>query len=78
MSLCAVVRLGLVVIGPDSECAWRMRDAAVPVSPVAGSCAGDMVMVEASLGCSLALFLLWRAICNRLDVKWKGEGCGER
>lgn len=70
MSLCAVVRLGRVGMVPDSECAWRARDAVMPVSPVAGPCAGDMDAGEASLGCSLALFLRWRTLCDRLAVSW--------
>ena len=64
------MRLGRVGMVPDSEGAWRARDAALPVSPVAGSCAGDMDAGEASLGCSLALFLRWRALCERFVVNW--------
>jgi hypothetical protein len=52
------------------ECA---RDALVPVSPVAGSNAGDMDADVLGLGCSFALLQRWRTLkCRRRLAK---KGC---
>ena len=71
MSLCTVVRLGRPNAGEDDISAGCARDALLPVPPVVGSSsagAGDMdAEVDGlRLGCSFALFLQWRTLCERL------------
>jgi hypothetical protein len=73
-----VVRLGRPKAGDDGISACCARDALLlPGPPVTGS-RGDMdwdVDAEGDvevlgLGCSLAFFLRWRTLCERLAMNW--------
>ena len=72
MSLCAVVRLGRPGSGVDDVSIGCARDPLVPVSPVAGSNAGDMDADVLGLGCSFALLQRWRTLKGRRRLAKRG------
>ena len=83
MSLWAVARLGRPKSGVDDVSIRCARDALGPVSPVAGSNAGDMDTEALGLGCSFALLQRRRTLeSRRLAMNWwlwvddcaKGDG----